>query len=194
MVAKSSPADRGEANLASNLRRLRSGAGLTLDQLADCSGVSRAMISKIERGVSVPTATVLGKLAAGLQASLSQLLGDPSPRHPRLNPKSEQVVYHDPATGFERRSLSPLFDDGAVDFAFNTLPAGQSASFPPHHAGVEEYLAVHDGELVVVLDGKRFTVEAGGSLFYPSDCEHEFRNETGRPATFYIVVDDRARR
>ncbi len=194
MATKSTPSAGSEANLADNLSRLRSTAGLTLDQLAELSGVSRAMISKIERGVSVPTATVLGKLAAGLQASLSQLLGDPRPRQPRKIGKSEQAVFRDPQTGFERRSLSPLFEDGSVDFAFNVLPAGQSARFPPHHAGVEEYLAVHDGELVVVVDGRRFTVETGGSFFYPADCEHEFRNETGRPVTFYIVVDDRSKR
>lgn len=67
--------ERAEA-LPANLRRLRLEAQLTLDRLGALSGVSRAMISKIERGASVPTATVLGKLAAALQVSLSQLLGD----------------------------------------------------------------------------------------------------------------------
>ncbi len=68
--------ERAEA-LPANLRRLRLEAQLTLDRLGALSGVSRAMISKIERGASVPTATVLGKLAAALQVSLSQLLGIP---------------------------------------------------------------------------------------------------------------------
>lgn len=121
--------ERAEA-LPSNLRRLRLEAQLTLDRLGALSGVSRAMISKIERGASVPTATVLGKLAAALQVSLSQLLGGFHARQPRLHGRERQAVYHDPASGFERRSLSPLFEDGAVDLAFNVLPQGKSVEFP----------------------------------------------------------------
>ena len=173
---------------------MRLDARLTSDQLAELSGVSRAMISKIERGVSVPTATVLGKLAAALRVSLSQMLGAPRPREPKLVRRCEQSVFRDPETGFERRSLSPLFVDGAVDLAFNMLPAGQSASFPAHHAGVEEYLVVQDGTLTVLIDGARLTVASGDTLFFASDCVHEFRNETDRPLSFFIVIDDRSRR
>lgn len=188
-----SGAPPGEA-LPANLRRLRREAGLTLDRLAELSGVSRAMISKIERGASVPTATVLGKLAGSLRTSLSRLLGDVRPREPLLHPKRNQAVYRDPGSGFQRQSLSPLFEDGAVDLAFNILPPGQAVRFPPHHAGVEEILVVHDGTLAVFLDGERFDVESGDSLFYPSDRAHEFRNEGERPALFYIVINDRTRR
>ncbi|NMG56019.1 cupin domain-containing protein [Aromatoleum aromaticum] len=177
-----------------NLRRLRREAKLTLDRLAELSGVSRAMISKIERGTSVPTATVLGKLAAALQISLSQLLGEFHARQPRLHRKEKQTVYHDPTSGFERRSLSPVFEDGAVDLALNLLPPGESVEFPPHHAGVEEFLVVHEGALTVLLDGARFDVKSGDTLFYPSDCVHEFRNEGERSAVFYIVINDRTRR
>lgn len=181
-------------HLPGNLRQFRLQAGLTLDQLAERSGVSRAMISKVERGVSVPTATVLGRLAAALQLSLSQLLGQAKTRGPRLLGRAEQPVFRDPATGFERRSLSPLFADGGVDVAFNVLPAGRAVAFPAHHTGVEEYLVVHEGVLAVVIDEVAFTVAAGDSLFYPSDRVHEFRNETDRPVTFYIVIDDRSKR
>lgn len=180
--------------LAANLRRQRLEARLTLDQLAERSEVSRAMISKIERGVSAPTTTVLGKLAAALKLSLSQLLGTPHPREPRLVKRSEQQVFRDPETGFERRSLSPLFDDGAVDVAFNVLPAGRSASFPAHHEGVEEYLFVQEGSLTVIVGSASFSLATGEMLFYPSSSAHEFRNTTDRPAIFLIVIDDRTKR
>lgn len=181
-------------HLAENLRRLRRAADLTLDQLAARAGVSRAMISKVERGASDPTATVLGKLAAGLDVSLSQLLGDPTPRHARLLARAAQVTFRDPETGFARRSLSPLFQDGALDFAFITLPAGQSVSFAPHHPGVEEYIAIHDGSLVVVVGEERFALGTGDTLFHPGDRPHEYRNEGADPVAFYIVIDDRAAR
>jgi transcriptional regulator with XRE-family HTH domain len=192
--AQGKPSPAGETHLAGNLRRMRQDAKLTSDQLAALSGVSRAMISKIERGVSEPTATVLGKLAAALKVSLSHLLGSPHQRAPQLLKRSEQSVFRDPETGFERRSLSPVFEDGAIDLAYNVLPARCSARFPAHHAGVEEHLFVHEGTLTVILDEMPFVVAAGDTLFYPSNCEHEFRNETDRPVSFLVVVEDRSKR
>ncbi|MFT3758676.1 helix-turn-helix domain-containing protein [Thauera sp.] len=188
------PSSAGATHLAGNLRRMRRDAKLTSDQLAELSGVSRAMISKIERGVSVPTATVLGKLAAALEVSLSQLLGSPRPRTPRLTKLNEQAVFRDPETGFERRSISPVLEDGGVDLAFNVLPAKRSVRFPAHHGGVEEHLYVHEGTLTVILDETPFVVSAGDTLFFPSDCIHEFRNETDEPTRFLIVIDDRSKR
>lgn len=179
----------GERHLADNVRRLRVERGLTMDALALRCGVSRAMISKIERGTAVPTATVLGKLGTGLEVGLSQLLGSQQARVPVLLPSSAQSTYCDPETGFVRRSLSPLFLDRRVDFAVNVMPPGKSALFPPHHRGIEEYLFVSRGELVVVVDGERFLVGQGSSLYYPGHVVHEFRNETEQPVKFYIVVD-----
>jgi len=127
-----------EAKLPQNLRRLRRERGLTLEALAERSAVSRAMISKIERGVAVPTATVLGKLSAALEVGLSQLVGNARLREPVLLPEIEQTVYRDPQSGLERRSLSPLFADRAVDFVLNILPARGHVVFPGHHKGVED--------------------------------------------------------
>ncbi len=183
--AKAAPPVR----LAENLRRLRQQHGLTLDALALRCGVSRAMISKIERGAAVPTTTVLGKLAAGLGVGLSQLVGDQQAREPVLLRPEAQAAYRDPGTGFLRRSLSPLFPDRRVDFAFNSLPAGQSAVFAPHQRGVEEYLFVSRGEVVVVVDGERFLVGQGSSLFYHGHVVHEFRNESPETAEFFVVID-----
>jgi len=184
-------AETGEdaGGLAANVRRLRLERGLTLDALALSCGVSRAMISKVERGVAVPTATVLGKLATGLDVGLSRLVGDQREREPVLLGLEAQPTYRDPDTGFTRRSLSPLFPDRRVDVALNTLPPGQSAVFPPHHRGVEEYLFVSSGSLVVVVDRERFVVGQGSSLFYHGHVVHEYHNETDQLTEFFIVVD-----
>jgi transcriptional regulator with XRE-family HTH domain len=176
--------------LRQNLRRLRHERGLTLDALSDRSLVSRAMISKVERGVAVPTAIVLGKLAAALEVGLSQLVGDARPRKPTLLPRAEQAVYRDPESGLERRSLSPLFPDRSVDFVMNMLPAGGHVVFPGHTYGTEEYLFVARGSLAVVAGGLRYLVGQGDTLFYPAHEVHEFHNETEEAAEFFIIVDD----
>jgi transcriptional regulator with XRE-family HTH domain len=180
----------GDTRLQTNLRQLRQQRGLTLDALAGRSLVSRAMISKIERGAAIPTATVLGKLAAALEIGLSQLVGNAQPRKPTVMPRARQAVYRDPESGLERSSLSPVFPDRSVDFAMNVLPARARVVFPGHHHGVEEYLFVRRGKLTVVTDGERYQLNEGDTLFYPAHGVHEFHNETGRPAEFFIIVDD----
>ncbi len=179
-----------DGRLQHNLRRHRGERGLTLDALAEQSGVSRAMISKIERGAAVPTATVMGKLSAALEVGLSQLVGNARPREPVLLPQTEQAIYCDPASGLERRSLSPVFPDRPVDFVLNTLPPDGHVVFPGHHLGVEEYLFVRQGKLIVVTDGQRHLVTQGSTLFYPAHTAHEFHNETDETAEFFIVVDN----
>lgn len=180
--------------LGDNLRRMRKERGFTLDGLSERCGVSRAMISKIERGVATPTATVLGKLAAGLGTGLSVLVGGYQTREPTLLHPIEQPIFRDPESGLERRSLSPLFPDRSVDFALNSLPARSKVSFPPHHHGVEEYLYVSRGTLDVVVDTQRFTVPEGASLFYHGHVKHEFHNPTDADVEFFIVVDSTATR
>ncbi|MEP9367176.1 XRE family transcriptional regulator [Xanthobacter sp. VNH20] len=188
-LARATDADPQLAGLPENLRRFRKERGYTLDTLSVRCGVSRAMISKIERGVSVPTATVLGKLAAGLEIGLSQLIGGQRTRQSLLVPPGEQPVFRDPESGLERRSLSPLFPDRSVDFALNTLPPGRSVSFPPHQNGVEEYLYVAKGTLKVVVGAENFTVKQGSTLFYNANSVHEFHNETRATVEFFIVID-----
>jgi transcriptional regulator with XRE-family HTH domain len=177
------------AGLAAHLRALRHERGLTIEALAAASGVSRAMISKIERGASTPTATVLGRLATGLRVGLSRLLGAAQPRRPVVLPPAAQPIYKDAAGGFERRSISPLFPDRFLDLALNHMAPGGHVSFPPHHRGVEEYLHVTRGALVVVVNGERFEVPCGATLFYEGDQTHEFRNEGDGLAEFIVAVD-----
>lgn len=180
--------------LGVNLRRLRLEKNLTLDALAQLSSVSRAMISKIERGSSVPTAMVLGKLSRALDVGLSHLVGGYRHREPTLLSPFEQPVFRDPESGLERRSLSPLFPDRMVDFVVNTLPPKASVAFPPHQPGIEEYLYVSRGRIAVMVGDKRFEVPAGSSLFYPGNIQHEFHNIGKVTAEFFIVIDNNAAR
>ena len=106
----------------------------------------------------------------------------------------EQPLFRDPESGLERRSLSPLFPDRNVDFALNVLPPRSHVSFPAHHGGVEEYLYVSRGALVVIVGHVRYALDRGTSLFYNADVVHEFHNDTDLVAEFFIVVDSSATR
>jgi transcriptional regulator with XRE-family HTH domain len=93
--------------VAHRVRDLRARRGLSLDALALRCGVSRSMISRIERGESSATAVVLEKLAAGLDVSLASLFEAPQPTEAPVARRAEQPLWRDPQSGYVRRNVSP---------------------------------------------------------------------------------------
>src|SRR3954463_13138678 len=96
------------ASLAGAVHTARLGGGLSTSALAERSGVSRAMIAKIERAEAKPTAALLGRLSAALGLTLSELGARAERGHGRLARAGEQPTWTDPETGYRRRALSPL--------------------------------------------------------------------------------------
>src|SRR6476469_8431141 len=95
------------ARIADRVRELRAARGLSLDALATSSGVSRSMISLVERGESSPTAVVLEKLATGLHVPLASLFESPEPAREPVSRHAGQVAWRDPHSGYVRRNVSP---------------------------------------------------------------------------------------
>jgi transcriptional regulator with XRE-family HTH domain len=172
------------------IRERRKELGFTLEAVASRSGVSRATISKVERGDVTPTTAVLGKLAESLDLSISQALGGPLAQRQTRVPAEAQPVFVEPQSGFWRRSLSPLYQGRGVDFVLNGLPSrARTGPFPSHKPGVEEHLYVARGRLVVELDGVPVELKAGDYLFYEADRPHSFVNPDDEPCEYFIVID-----
>ena len=93
--------------LAARLRLERDARGWSLAELAQRSGVSKAMISKIERGEASPTAALLGRLSGALGLTLSALLARAEGRPERLTRAADQPRWRDPKTGYVRCQVSP---------------------------------------------------------------------------------------
>ena len=110
--------------------------GLTLEELAELSGVSRAMISKLERGEKNPTLVVVAKLAEGLGVTLSRLAGMEERHEVVVVPRERRMVMRDPETGFERQLLSPNFGGRGVEFIRNTIPEGSTSGSFRRTAGM----------------------------------------------------------
>src|SRR5574339_160970 len=111
MDKRAAPDDDLSARIAARVRELRARQRLSLDALARRSGVSRSMISVIERGESSPTAVVLEKIARGLRVTLPALFDAPqaasdAPAGP-LARRADQPQWKDPASGYVRRNVSP---------------------------------------------------------------------------------------
>jgi transcriptional regulator with XRE-family HTH domain len=172
------------------VRELRRERRMTLDALAERSGVSRAMISKVERGEKNPTLVVAAKLAEGFGITLSQLVGMEERREVVVVPKERRMVMRDPETGFERQLLSPTFGKRGVEFIRNVVPEGStSGDFPPHKRGVQEYVVVEKGRLRATLGGEEVVLEEGDALYFEADVTHRFDNAGEGECSYYLVID-----
>jgi len=183
--------------LGAQLKRLRRAGGMTLEALATRSGVSRSMISKIERGESQPTTPVVGRLAEALEVGISTLVGayPGTQQHAteQVFRAGAQPVFVDAETGFERRSLSPVAEGRGVDVAMNRLPPfGLSGVFVAHSPLVEEHVVALKGRLRVRLDTRHYDLAPGDALYFRADVSHQFEN-LGRAACEYLIVIDRSR-
>ena len=152
-----------ETTLANRLRCEREARDWTLADLAARSGISRAMLSKIERQEASPTAALLGRLSAALGLTLSQLFARPEEAS-RISRADRQPVWRDPETGFQRRSLTPP-GDAALELVWGELPAQACIPYP-----ASSYSVIADQQLVVI-DGL-LTIRHGASIFEigPGDC------------------------
>ncbi len=175
--------------LGARVRELRRERGLTLQGLAEKSGVSRAMISKLERGEKNPTLVIAARLAEGLEVTLSQLAGMEERREVIVVPKDRRMTMRDPETGFERQLLSPSFAGRGLEFVRNVIPEGAtSGEFPPHKKGAEEYIVVERGRMLAVLGGEEHLLEEGDSLYFEADVAHRFDNAGEGECSYYLVI------
>lgn len=160
-----------------------------MEALAERSGVSRAMISKVERGEKNPTLMVAARLAEGFGVTLSQLAGMEERREVIVTPRAKRMVMRDPETGFERQLLSPGGGPRGIEFIRNVIPEGStSGDFPAHHEGVEEYIVVERGRLRAVLGGEEYSLEEGDSIYFEADVTHRFDNIGEGECSYYLVI------
>ncbi len=175
--------------LGVRVKDLRTERGFTLDELAGRSRVSRAMISKLERGEKNPTLVIAARLAEGLGVSLSRLAGVEERREVVVVLRERRMVLRDPETGFERQSLSPTFAGRGVEFLRNVVPEGStSGDFPAHRKGVEEHIVVEKGELKATLGGEEYLLRVGDALYFEADVPHRFDNAGRGECTYYLVI------
>lgn len=175
--------------LGLRVRELRRAKGLTLNGLAESSGVSRAMISKVERGEKNPTLVVAAGISEGLGVSISRLMGIEESREVVMVPRDRRMIMRDPETGFERQLLSPTFGTQGVEFIRNVIPGNStSGEFPPHKRGVEEYIVVEHGRLAAILNGEKYVLDEGDSLYFEADVTHRFDNVGDKECSYYLVI------
>jgi transcriptional regulator with XRE-family HTH domain len=176
--------------VGSRIKALRDSMGLSLRDLAERSGVSAPMLSQVERGETSPTLAVAGRIATGLDLTLSQLL--------RLD-EGEHVVVVRAGEGRTRvraghrlEELTPPLPGQRADVSHHRLAPGAAtggAADPPlHEPGARETALVLAGELTLVVDGGDRKLAGGDTVTFDADLPHHFENRGSEPAEFVAVV------
>ena len=176
--------------IAQRVQALRQQQGLSLDALATRCGVSRSMISLIERGESSPTAVVLERLASGLGVMLASLFDDaPSPAADPLSRRQAQLSWTDPQSGYQRRNLSPPAFPSPIQLVEVSFPAGARVAYDSatRPATVHQQLWVLQGAMEVTLGDTVHPLAEGDCLAMVLDRPIVFHNPH-RQAAHYLVA------
>jgi len=185
--------ERTATELGAAVRQRRTALGLTLDALAVRSGVSRAMLSEVERAIKSPTIKVACQIAEGLACSVSDLLGEGVTSRARsieiVREKDRRVLVEQHA-GVERHLLSPGFVRRGIEVIWYVVPPGEETGvFPPHQPGVAEHITVVVGRLDCELGDAVVVLEQGDSATFPANIPHGFRNSGPERCEYLLIID-----
>jgi transcriptional regulator with XRE-family HTH domain len=179
--------------IAARVRELRGATGLSLDALAGKSGVSRSMISLIERGESSPTAVVLDKLAASLGVTVASMFDAPEAGEKAGGPvarRDDQPQWRDPASGYVRRNVSPSSVPQPFQIVEVHFPPGGRVAFETggRDARVYQQIWVLEGAMDITVGTGRHRLREGDCLAMQLDRPTMFHNPTGKRARYAVVI------
>jgi transcriptional regulator with XRE-family HTH domain len=191
-----------DQRIAARVCELRAAQRLSLDALASKSGVSRSMISLIERGESSSTAVVLEKLAGGLNVTLASLFDAPATAgRASSDPvarRDDQPQWQDPASGYVRRNVSPPGVPQPMQIVDVHFPARRRVAF--ENAGremrIHQQVWVLAGAIDITIGAERHRLREGDCLAMQLDRPTMFHNPTRKPARYAVVIasEPRSRR
>jgi transcriptional regulator with XRE-family HTH domain len=176
-----------EARIATRLAALRQDQGLSLDALAERTGLSRATLSRIERAETSPTAAMLGRLCSAFGITLSRLMVEAEAAPALLVRAADQPLWTDPGSGFRRRAVSPPGPGLKGEVIEGMLPAGAAIDYAaPPVAGLEHHLWLLDGALTLTVAGVAHALSPGDCLRYRLHGPTRF--ECPGPAARYLLA------
>jgi XRE family transcriptional regulator, regulator of sulfur utilization len=160
---------------------------LSLDQVAELTGVSKAMLGQIERGESNPTVTTLWKIATGLSLSFSTLLEEKTEKVKIVYPGQSHCISSDKG----RYLVYPIFpydSEKKMEIYTILLRPGAHQASPGHQYDIEEFITVSSGELELEIDGKNYTIPEGASISFVANLPHVYKNPSDKTVKLHLVI------
>jgi transcriptional regulator with XRE-family HTH domain len=179
-----------DEQLAATVRAERERRGWSIAVLAERSGVSGAMISKVERGAASPTATLLGRLSGALGMTLSELLAQAEGGDGRLARRAGQPLWRDPGSGYVRRRVTPDGGAGAaVEVVDVELPAGGEVAYPADaYTFIQQQIWVLAGTLTFREGDVEHVLGNGDCLLLGPPAPCVFANRTRSTCRYAVVI------
>ncbi|CAN5799172.1 XRE family transcriptional regulator [soil metagenome] len=174
--------------VGTNLRRLRTRRGLSLERLAQISGVSRAMLGQIELGQSAPTINVLWKIARALEVTFSALISSRTQSGALVLRSQDAKVLTSKDRTYSSRALFPFDEPRRVEFYELRLSPGSVEEADGHPPGTSENLVVNAGTMEIDIGGDTHKLETGDSILFEADSPHAYRNVGKNEAVMYLVM------
>jgi transcriptional regulator with XRE-family HTH domain len=189
LAANAGTALKVAQSIGTTIKATREVQQLSINDLARRAGVSKSVVSRIEQGLTSPTAVMLAKLAEGMTVSLSSLLRGELGPPVHIQTLDEQPIFKDPKSGLLRRTLSPVSPDAMVEIVHNSLPTKKVAGpFPAHSTGTQEHVVVLSGKIEVQVGRRLFSLEAGDAAQFVADIEHSVKNVGTKRAEWMLVI------
>ncbi|MDQ1914803.1 XRE family transcriptional regulator [Paenibacillus sp. GD4] len=179
--------DQIHKKIGRNLLNIRKARSLSLDQAAELTGVSKAMLGQIERGDSNPTISILWKIVNGLRISFTSLIEEESPevkliRYGEMEPfREEEGLYRAyPIIPFDQQKKFEVY---IVEMDPDCLHNSE-----PHNEGVEEYIVILQGQLHVTIQEESYHLNAGDALHFVADKPHVYSNTSRHKAVYQTII------
>lgn len=161
--------------IAKNLKSYRESKKLSLERVAELTGVSKTMIGQIERGESSPTITTIWKIANGLKMSFTSLIKNQQP-DTKVVLKSEIQPLTEDNGKYRVYPTFPFEDDRRFEMYAVEIDQGGLLTTDAHREGTEEFITVFAGELTLRVQDNEFTVKSGDSIRFKADRPHTYHN------------------
>ncbi len=185
----SEPTDAISRHLGSRVKHLRSSRNWSLEDLANASGVSRSMLSQIEREQANPTLAVTLRIARAFGLSLGELLESPGAASTITVIRADDHTFHYRSDKDCRiRTLSPLNLEKDVEFYEVRLQPGGALRSSPHFEGTREFLTLQKGRLRVESGADVEELNTGDSASYRADIPHALINAAKTEALAFLIV------
>ena len=182
-------ADAINEDLGRRVKKLRGDCGWSLEELASASGVSRSMLSEIERKRANPTLSVTYRIARAFGLSLQDLIesADSASAIQTIRATDRAQVFRKDKQ-CQIRTLSPLNLEKDVEFYELRLPPGGALRSQAHVDGTREFLTVEEGSVELQSGNSSETLAKGDSATYRADVEHAIANQGKHEAILFLVV------
>jgi XRE family transcriptional regulator, regulator of sulfur utilization len=173
-------------NIGENLKNIRKHRSMTIDQLSEGSGVSKSMISEIERGIRNPSITTIWNLANCLKKPLNYFLTGSDKDSPDIYKINEKNSIRGDSYTF-----NPLMDfdeDKKFELYFNEYQPGCVTEDSTHFEGVEEFVLICNGSLTLHLENKEYTAAEAEVFHLKGHRKHHYSNSGTEPVKAFTIM------